>query len=218
MNYFTIEKLTKAYDRHHPVLSDLSLSMSKGEVITLLGASGEGKSTLLQVISGLQRTDQGKILLDNKVLCDDKTHLEAHKRGVGMVFQDYALFPHMSVAQNVAYGLAKSDERRMKVKEALSSVSMMSYMKRYPHELSGGQQQRVAIARTIATQPKLLLLDEPFSNLDAQLTTEVTEMLSEVISLHSITTIIVSHRPQEVSAITDTYYEMKSGKLLMTNV
>lgn len=218
MNYFEIKNLHMSYEDDKPVLSDLSLSMTKGEVATLLGGSGIGKSTLFRIIAGLLKPNKGFISLDDSILNDTNLSIAPHKRGVGMVFQNYALFPHMTVAQNVAYGLQKDKERRLKVKEALASVSMIDYLTRYPHELSGGQQQRVAIARTIATAPKLLLLDEPFSNLDAQLTSEVTILLQEIIAMNEITTIIISHRPEEVKSITHRYYEMQSGQLLPVKI
>lgn len=152
-------------------IKNFNLKIEKGEIVALLGPSGSGKSTILRLISGLEVPSMGEIIVENRTLYNKDIFIEPEKRGIGMVFQDYALFPHMTVEKNVLFGVGNVDkkEKQRILDEVLELVDMKDFKKRYPHELSGGQQQRIAIARALAPKPSLILLDEPFSNLDANL-------------------------------------------------
>lgn len=192
------------------VLNDVSLNLEEGKVLAIVGPSGGGKSTLLRIISGLEKPDQGKIMIADK----DATSIKAEKRSVGMLFQDYALFPHMTIFKNIAYGITEKSksERRRIVTEMLELVDMLGYEKRYPHELSGGQQQRIALARALAAKPKILLLDEPFSNLDTELIDRVRKELLLVIRKTNITTIMVTHN-QEDANLADHVVKIEAGRV-----
>ncbi|WP_028596516.1 ABC transporter ATP-binding protein [Paenibacillus assamensis] len=204
MTYVSIKNLTFRYNkRQTPIIDDLSFTIKKGEVVGIVGASGSGKSTLLRIIAGLEQPEQGKIEIDHNVMMDDTRWVETEQRGVGMVFQDYALFPHLNVADNIAFGLhkLKRSERKQKLLEMLELVQMSEYAKRYPHELSGGQQQRVAMARALAPKPSLLLMDEPFSNLDAHLKANIRKELLQILRRSGITCLFVSHDQADIEAI-----------------
>lgn len=171
------------------VVKDVSLSLQEGDIGCLLGPSGCGKTTLLRAIAGFQTLTQGSISIADRIVSNPKTRLAPERRGVGMVFQDFALFPHLNVADNIAFGLRKlgTAERTARVGELLEHIGLPGYQHRFPHELSGGQQQRVALARALAPKPALLLLDEPFSSLDAELreklALEVRQLLKKKILL-----------------------------------
>lgn len=182
-------------------LKDLSFSLEEGKVLAVVGPSGGGKSTLLRLISGLEKPLEGSIVLDQR----DITPLAPEKRGVGMLFQDYALFPHMTVEKNILFGQPKAlkAERKTILKEMLDLIDLTGYEKRYPHQLSGGQQQRVALARALAPKPHILLLDEPFSNLDTQLLTQIREDMFKIIKTMKITTIMVTHNKEDADLFAD---------------
>ncbi|MHB2170060.1 ABC transporter ATP-binding protein [Alsobacter sp. R-9] len=194
------------------VLQGIDLSIASGEFFTLLGPSGCGKTTLLRIIAGFQPQDRGEIELDG-----DRLDIRpAHERDIGMVFQDYALFPHLTVADNVAFGLRA---RRLpkatiaeRVAESLATVRLEGYDARYPAELSGGQQQRVGLARAMAIRPKLLLMDEPLSNLDAKLRLELREDIRDMQRRLGITTVYVTHDQEEALAISDRICVMSGGR------
>lgn len=152
-------------------LDNVNVEINRGEIVSILGKSGSGKSTLLRIIAGLESSTTGSMKVDGNVMFDPRTFVVPEKRGIGVVFQDYALFPHMTVSQNIKYGLRKMSrkDKQERMEEMLRLINMADYAHRYPYELSGGQQQRVALARALAPAPSLLLLDEPFSNLDAHL-------------------------------------------------
>ena len=194
-------------------LKNINLELETGEVLAVVGPSGGGKSTLLRVIAGLEKPKEGEMFLGEKCLCKKGTFVNPEKRGIGMLFQDYALFPHMTVAKNIEYGLIgmKTTEREKRVKEVLGLVNLVEYEKRYPHELSGGQQQRIALARAIAATPKILLLDEPFSNLDTHLLQSVREELFGIIREIGITTIMVTHNPEDATTQADRVIEIVEG-------
>src|SRR5690606_14801604 len=154
-------------------VEDLTLEVYEGELVALLGPSGCGKTTSLRLLAGFERPDAGRLWLHEELVAGDGHFVPPERRGVGMVFQDYALFPHMSVAQNVAFGLPRGDDRETRVREALTLTGLAALGARSVHELSGGEQQRVALARALAPRPRLLLLDEPFSNLDLALRARV---------------------------------------------
>ncbi|WLV24172.1 ABC transporter ATP-binding protein [Aciduricibacillus chroicocephali] len=194
-------------------IEKFNLDIERGEIISILGESGCGKSTLLRLLAGLEMPQSGRIVIGGKTIVDNSHFVMPEKRGVGMVFQDYALFPHMTVEENIRFGLKKmkSGDKRQRVKEVLELVRMERFKKRYPHELSGGQQQRIALARAIAPEPSLLLLDEPFSNLDADLQIKIRNELREIIKKAGTTTIFVTHDYKDSIAMADRIFTMRHG-------
>lgn len=194
-------------------LKGVSFNMNKGEILSILGESGGGKSTILRLIAGLEEPLSGSVVIDNKIIIDNNTFLPPEKREIGMVFQDYALFPHMTVEENIKFGLntLKKKEKEERVKEMLELVNLQEFGERYPHELSGGQQQRVAIARALAPKPSVLLLDEPFSNLDANLKIKIREELKIILHKAGITSIFVTHDKEDVKSIADKVVILKDG-------
>ena len=208
MSYFQVENLSFQYPKAKKLLIDnFSMEMNKGEIIALLGESGSGKSTILRLICGLEMPVAGKISLDDTPLFHEKINLPPEKRNVGMIFQDYALFPHLSVLANVAFGISQGTrkEKREKAMALLKAVKMEEHANKPPHQCSGGQQQRVAIARAMAINPKLLLLDEPFSNLDANLRASVREEVKEIIQENGMSAILVTHDKEDVEAVADRF-------------
>lgn len=201
--------------RSAPAVNDVSLGLRAGEIGVLIGPSGCGKTTLLRAVAGLERAQSGSISLAKEIVSSEKQHVPAEQRRIGMVFQDYALFPHLDVGHNVAFGLShlKPDERRQRVSEVLDMVGLGKAQKRYPHELSGGQQQRVALARALAPKPRLLLLDEPFSNLDVDLRERLAHEVRGILKLAGATALFVTHDQLEAFAIGDRIGVMHEGQL-----
>jgi iron(III) transport system ATP-binding protein len=193
----------------------VSFGLRAGDIGVLIGPSGCGKTTLLRAVAGLERASAGSILLSNTVVSSGSVHLAPESRRIGMVFQDYALFPHMDVAHNVAFGIhhLPKDQRLARVAEVLALVDLPEVAKRYPHELSGGQQQRVALARALAPKPQLLLLDEPFSNLDVDLRERLAHELRAILKKANATALFVTHDQLEAFAIGDVIGVMHEGKL-----
>lgn len=211
-----LNKIRFRYDNADTMTLDgISIALENGEVMAVVGPSGGGKSTLLRIISGLEKPFEGTIDIDGQSIVDKNHFVKPEKRGVGMLFQDYALFPHMTVAKNIGYGIdyLSGKERKSRIKEMLQLVDMEGYGKRYPHELSGGQQQRIALARAIAPEPKILLLDEPFSNLDTQLLEKVREELFEIIRSSGITAVMVTHNPEDARTQADKIVSIVEGKI-----
>ncbi|UPA28221.1 MAG: ABC transporter ATP-binding protein [Verrucomicrobiota bacterium] len=208
----TIRDLVKAF-AGNTVLNHIDLQVQAGELFFLLGPSGCGKTTLLRTIAGFYTADRGKIFFGKK----DVTRLPAHKRKTGMVFQSYALWPHMTVEQNVAFGLQQKGEKKAtiarEVQEALEIVQMSAYASRKPNELSGGQQQRVALARALVVRPKCLLLDEPLSNLDAQLRNEMRVEIRKICKQYELTSIYVTHDQKEALSIADRIAVLEKGNI-----
>ncbi len=197
------------------VIKDLSLTLTQGEIACLLGPSGCGKSTILRAIAGFESVREGEICLANEVISSAQ-HLQApEKRQIGMVFQDYALFPHLTVAQNIRFGLQKlpRQEANEKIERLIHLVDLQGYEERYPHELSGGQQQRVALARALAPEPDLLLLDEPFSNLDAELRARLSLDVRSILRELGMSAILVTHDQQEAFAMCDHIGVIDSGRI-----
>lgn len=214
-SFLTIDGISAAYDKL-PTIDDISFKVNEGELACLLGPSGCGKTTILRAISGFQTITSGQISLDNKIIADLNTNILPEHRSIGMVFQDHALFPHLSIAKNIGFGLHKHNrqEREQIISRMLTLIGMPNYHDRYPHELSGGQSQRVALARAIAPQPKLLLLDEPFSNLDTELRETLGYEVRDLLKEFGITTIMVTHDQQDAFALGDNIGVMSNGKLL----
>ncbi|KGD94996.1 ABC transporter ATP-binding protein [Rhizobium sp. YS-1r] len=210
--YLSLEKLTLAYGDTVAV-ANLDLPIRKGELVALLGPSGCGKTTTMRAIAGLLPVKSGHVRLDGA----DITRVPANRRAVGLVFQSYALFPHLSVYENVAFGLKlkgmRGTELDAKVRSGLTSVGLSSFANRKPAELSGGQQQRVALARSMVMEPKVLLLDEPLSNLDARLRLEMRTELQRVQKETGVTMIFVTHDQAEALALADRIVVMKNGKI-----
>ncbi|AFM06252.1 ABC-type spermidine/putrescine transport system, ATPase component [Bernardetia litoralis DSM 6794] len=200
-------------------VNDISFSLQKGETLALLGESGSGKTTLLRMIAGLEKASEGSITLQNKLVFNNKESIfiKPEKRNVGLFFQHYALFPHLSVFENIAYGLDSKlynkSKKKERVAEMLSLVELPNYENRFTHELSGGQQQRIALARALAPKPELLLLDEPFSNLDEQLKGEVRQQIKAILEKTETTTILVTHDLQDALSLADNLAVMRNGKI-----
>ena len=196
-------------------VAGVSFGLHAGEIGVLIGPSGCGKTTLLRAVAGLERASEGTILLSKTVVSDARAHLAPESRRIGMVFQDYALFPHMDVANNVAFGInhLPKTERIARVEQVLNLVDLPEVAKRYPHELSGGQQQRVALARALAPKPQLLLLDEPFSNLDVDLRERLAHELRAILKKANATALFVTHDQLEAFAIGDLIGVMHEGTL-----
>ncbi|MBE4576129.1 ABC transporter [Vibrio navarrensis] len=208
----SIRNLTCQYDQQ-TILESLSLHVEPGQIVCLLGASGCGKTTLLKAIAGLLPLSAGEMCL-NSVTIDNGQHwLPPELRNIGMIFQDYALFPHLTVADNVGFGLKgfSQQEKQRRVAEMLDLVHLSAFAQRYPHQLSGGQQQRVAIARSLAYKPDLLLLDEPFSNIDTQVRHELIGEIRKLFKAQGVTAIFVTHSREEAFAFADKMAVMNHG-------
>ena len=207
-----IDGLSVAYDGP-PVLHDVSLDVAAGEMIALLGPSGCGKTTLLRTIAGLERQMAGTIRLGERTLGDSYSFIPPEKRRIGMVFQDGALFPHLDVGQNVAYGLPRSERRSGRVAETLDLVGLGGLEDRRPGSLSGGQQQRVALARALAPHPGVLLLDEPFSSLDTSLRVQVRSEIHHLLLELGVTTVFVTHDQEEAFVLGDRVAVLNEGQI-----
>ena len=214
-SFLSLENVSASYDKAS-VIENVSFSLQEGELACLLGPSGCGKTTILRAISGFQSVTQGSISLAGNIISNTTTMLNPEQRGVGMVFQDHALFPHLSIAENVGFGLAKLNkkEKLNRVSRLLDLVGMSAYKSKYPHELSGGQSQRVALARAIAPQPSLLLMDEPFSNLDTELRESLGYEVRMLLKELGVTAIMVTHDQHDAFALGDRVGVMSHGQLV----
>jgi iron(III) transport system ATP-binding protein len=216
MNALELTQVTKQYDPNTlPAVQSISLSLAKGETLALIGPSGCGKTTTLRLIAGFEHPDSGTITLGGRLVADERTSVPPEKRGVGMVFQDHALFPHLTVAENVAFGLSNGsrESRESHVKHFLQLVGLENFGGRYPHELSGGERQRVALARALALKPVVVLLDEPFSSLDADRRAEMREQVRAIFKMLSATAIFVTHDQEEALFMGDRVAVINNGRL-----
>lgn len=196
----------------------VSLEVAEGEIVTLLGPSGCGKTTTLRLLAGFEVPDSGTIRIGGRAVAGRRAWVPPEKRGVGMVFQDYALFPHLTVGQNVMFGLdhLPRPDRKARALETLRALDLKPYFDRYPHELSGGQQQRVALARALAPEPLMILMDEPFSNLDAHLRNQVRDEVVGILRKAGVTCVLVSHDQRDALAISDRVAVMNQGRIEQT--
>lgn len=209
-----VDKITCRFDGRD-VVRDVSFTVRAGEVMCLLGPSGCGKSTTLRVIAGIERQVSGAVRADGATLSDDKIHLPPEARGVGLIFQDFALFPHLSVGQNVAFGLKASrpDVARL-VGELLERVDLAGYADKAPHMLSGGEQQRVALARALAPRPRIMLMDEPFSGLDNRLRDGIRDETLQLLKEEGTAVVLVTHEPEEAMRMADQIALMRDGVIV----
>ncbi len=210
----SLKNITKNFGKTE-VLKDINIDLNEGEILTILGASGSGKSTILNLIAGFEKQNSGSVSIYGKIVSSADTFVEPHERNVGFVFQNYALFPHLNVFKNIAFGLEKKDINRqiIIIEKMMKLTGLEGLAKRYPHELSGGQQQRVALARTLATNPKLILFDEAFSNVDAVLKSKIESELVSIIKDSGVSAIFVTHDSKEALSISDKVAFLENGNV-----
>ncbi len=199
-------------------VDDVSLEMSQGEILALLGESGSGKTTLLRIIAGFEKPTSGRVILNGGTVADSRVFLEPEKRGIGVVFQDYALFPHLNVRKNLEFGLrglpaARIDERIAEMTELTGTSELMN---RYPHELSGGQKQRIALARALAPRPELILLDEPFSSIDGMLKAHIRKEIRDILKKTGTTALFVTHDTRDAMTMSDRICMLRKGRSIQT--
>ena len=212
----TVHSVTKGFGVNQPpVVKEVSFSVHSGEIFALLGPSGCGKTTTLRIIAGFERADAGTVVMNKQILASDAIYIPPESRGIGFVFQDYALFPHKNVFENIAFGLRKATkkERKERTLEVLRMVGLIDLQSRLPHHLSGGEQQRVALGRAIIARPKLLLLDEPFSSLDPGLRQTTREEVRTLLKAEGISAILVTHAQEEALSFAERLGVMKAGTL-----
>ena len=197
------------------VVDDVSLSVAAGQVTCLLGPSGCGKSTTLRMIAGVEMQDSGRIMVDGELVCDTVTRVPAEARSIGLMFQDFALFPHLTVAGNIAFGLRGSRAQKAeRVNHLLERIGLPHYADAYPHQLSGGEQQRIALARALAPKPKIMLMDEPFSGLDNRLRDDIRDETLEVLKEEGTAVLLVTHEPDEAMRMADEIALMRDGVIV----
>ncbi|MEL6282499.1 MAG: ABC transporter ATP-binding protein [Pseudomonadota bacterium] len=208
----SLEGLRHAYGAT-PAIHDVSLEVHAGEVVSLLGPSGCGKSTTLRIAAGVEHQSEGVVRIDGAVVSDERRHAPPEARSVGLMFQEFALFPHLSVADNVAFGL-KGRDRRARAAAELKRVGLSGYDNKFPHQLSGGEQQRVALARALAPQPKVMLMDEPFSSLDHRLRDEIRDEALSLLQEAGTAVLLVTHDPDEAMRMSDRIALMRDGRIV----
>ena len=195
------------------ILKNINLSLIEGEFISIMGPSGSGKTSLLRVISGLSKQTTGEILIEGKLVASDQTFIETENRNIGLVVQDKVLFPHLTVLDNIKFGINNKDISIKKITAMMSKFKIEDLQDQYPHELSGGEGQRVALARTLITNPKILLLDEPFNGLDDKLKSEIYPDIQSILEENKVTTIMVSHNNEEVQELSHRNFKLLNHKL-----
>ena len=206
--YLEVENLVKSYG-NIPVIKNLTFSIEKGQLISFVGESGSGKSTFLKCLSGLENINSGKVILNNKIINDKNLFVKPQRRKIGYVFQDYPLFPHLNIRENICFNLEKRYFKNFE--DIVKLTNLKQLLERYPHEISGGEQQRVSIARSIIREPDLLLLDEPFSNLDANIKYSIRDEICKIIKKTNTTTILVTHDINDALNISDKILIFKAG-------
>lgn len=210
-----IDSLSKSFDKGKSfALKNVSFHLNEGDVYALVGESGSGKTTLVRLIAGLETPDAGIISINGQTVSSLHTFVPPEKRNVGLVFQEYALFPHMTLFKNILYGISRQKNKKDRAREVLELVGLGGMKDRYPHQLSGGQQQRVALARALAPNPSLLILDEPFSNLDTMLRAQLRNEIFEIVKATGITAIFVTHDTQDALAVADEILILQNGDLI----
>ena len=209
--YLEVKNLVKFFDSNYPLIKNLSFSVKKGELISFLGESGSGKTTFLKCIAGLEKINSGSISLNSKFLNKNKVFVNPQERKIGFVFQDYPLFPHLNLEENITFNLEK--RYYSKLDSILKLTGLKYLLKRYPHELSGGEQQRACIARALIREPELLLLDEPFSNVDSAIKESMKEEIYRIVKETNTTTILVTHDINDAMNISDRILIFKAGIL-----
>jgi len=207
--YLEVKNLVKSYNNGSAVINDLSFSVDKGQLISFVGESGSGKSTFLKCLSGLEMPNSGSVSLNNKLINGKNIFIKPQERKIGYVFQDYPLFPHLSIKENICFNLGKDYHKNFD--NIIQLTSLKDLLNRYPHEISGGEQQRACIARSIIREPDLLLLDEPFSNLDANIKFTIRDEICRIIRKSKITTILVTHDINDALNISDKILIFKAG-------
>lgn len=209
-----IRNLVRHYNGQ-AVVDDVSLSIAPGQVTCLLGPSGCGKSTTLRMIAGVEMQDSGEIYVDGQLICDTVFRVPPERRSIGLMFQDFALFPHLSVADNVAFGLSGSKaEKQARVRELLEKVSLLEHIDSFPHQLSGGEQQRVALVRALAPRPRIMLMDEPFSGLDNRLRDGIRDQTLDLLKAEDTAVLLVTHEPGEAMRMADEVALMRGGRIV----
>ena len=209
-----IKNLVRSFAGRH-VVDDVSLRIEPGQVTCLLGPSGCGKSTMLRMIAGVEMQDSGKIFVDGKLVCDTVFRIPSEQREIGLMFQDFALFPHLNVSANVAYGLRGAPgEKARRVAEMLERVRMSAHAQAFPHQLSGGEQQRVALARALAPRPRIMLMDEPFSGLDNRLRDGIRDETLAILKEEETGVLLVTHEPEEAMRMADEIALMRAGRVV----
>ena len=206
--YLEVENLVKSFG-NIPVIKNLTFSIEKGQLISFVGESGSGKSTFLKCLSGLENINSGKVILNNKIINDKNLFVKPQRRKIGYVFQDYPLFPHLNIKENICFNLEKKYFKNFEDIVKLTNLKLL--LERYPHEISGGEQQRVSIARSIIREPDLLLLDEPFSNLDTNIKYSIRDEICKIIKKTNTTTILVTHDINDALNISDKILIFKAG-------
>ena len=209
-----IKNLSHSYDETNQIIQNINLEIEKLDRVAILGPSGCGKSTLLRLIAGLEKPNLGQITIDGTVVSTEKLIVPPEKRKIGLVVQEKALFPHLSVYDNIGFGIKKNIDKKTITNDLLELLKIDSLKNKYPHEISGGEQQRVALARSLAPNPKLLMLDEPFSALDKDLKGVLYEEISQVFSERGSTILLVTHDSQEAEIMTKKQMKMEKGQFL----
>ena len=211
----SIKSLSKSFDKgKNYAIEDVTFNLKAGQVCAIVGESGSGKTTLVRLIAGLERPDHGSIAMEGKVIASLDKFVQPEKRKIGLVFQEYALFPHLTVFDNVLYGISKVKHKKKRAQDMLDLVGLNDMGQRYPHQLSGGQQQRVALARALAPEPSLLILDEPFSNLDAMLRTQLRNEVFDIIKKTEVTVLFVTHDTQDALSVADEILILQNGRVV----
>lgn len=213
MKKLQLKQITYSLPEKKNILSNVSFSVSKGEFISILGPSGSGKTTLLKIICGLTRETSGTVLLDSVVISSKNNFIPTHKRNIGLVIQDKALFPHLTIKKNIQFGITSNKNKDIITTELMSIFKITDHSKKYPYELSGGEQQRVALARALAPKPEILLLDEPFNGLDIVLKKEILSELKTILKKTNTTTIMVTHDLEDADNLANNIFYINNGKL-----